>query len=83
MSKLTVTVYTAGPGCMPCRQTKRHLSSRGIAYTEILIDSDDNVLAAILELGFTTAPVVLAATGSGEQSWDGYRPDRIDGLLAS
>lgn len=68
---------------MACTQTKRHLNRRGIAYTEIPIDSDGNIIEAILECGFTTAPVVCAATSQGEQAWDGYRPDRIDGLLAS
>jgi glutaredoxin-like protein NrdH len=77
---LTVTVYTAGPSCMACRQTKRHLEKRHIPYTEIPISSDDNILDAIHYLGFGRAPVVLVATGNGEQSWDGYRPDRIDAI---
>lgn len=77
---MTVTVYTTGPSCMACRMTKRRLDDIGIRYTEIPIDSDDKIYEAISELGFTTAPVVLAATSIGEQSWDGYRPDRIDAL---
>lgn len=78
---MTVTVYTTGPACMSCNLTKRHLTRRGIRYTEVPIDSDDNIVAAISELGFKTAPVVCAAGGEGEeQSWDGYRPDRIDAL---
>lgn len=75
-----VTVYTSGPSCMACRQTKRHLDNRGIPYTELPIDSDDKILDAINELGFTTAPVVCVTTTDGDQSWDGYRPDRIDTL---
>jgi glutaredoxin-like protein NrdH len=75
---ITVTVYTAA-ACMACVATKRHLKHRGIAYTEIPIA---NAVAAVLE-GFTAAPVVCAATPQGEQAWDGYRPDRIDGLMAS
>lgn len=80
MSVIAVTVYTSGPSCMACTLTKRHLDRRGIPYAEVAIDSDDNILAAILELGYTTAPVVCASTSQGEQSWDGYRPDRIDAL---
>lgn len=78
---IAVTVYTAGPSCMACTQTKRHLDKRGIAYEEVAIDSDDNILDAINELGFTTAPVVCVATTAGEHAWDGYRPDRIDSLV--
>ncbi|MCV7102528.1 glutaredoxin family protein [Mycobacterium palustre] len=81
---MTVTVYTTGPSCMACQQTKRHLDKRGIAYTELPLDDDDN-RAAALELGFRTAPVVVAQR-AGEwdwQAWDGYRPDRIDALVVS
>ena len=76
-----VTVYTSGSSCMACTQTKRHLNRRGIAYTEVAIDSDPKIYEAISEMGFTTAPVVCASTPLGEISWDGYRPDRIDSLI--
>lgn len=80
MTAPAVTVYTSGPSCQACTMTKRHLDRRGIAYTEVRIDSDDNILLAINELGFSTAPVVCASTPEGELSWDGYRPDRINAL---
>lgn len=81
--RITVTVYTSGPSCMACVQTKRHLDRRGIAYTEVAIGSDDGITAAAQELGLSTAPVVCASTADGEQYWDGYRPDRIDALVAA
>ena len=78
---MTVTIYTSGPSCMACKQTKRHLDRRGITYTEVAIDSDPGILEAIKGLGLTSAPVVVVATDDGgERSWDGYRPDRIDRL---
>lgn len=75
---MTVTVYTAGPSCMGCTQTKRHLTRRGIPFTEVAIADDDKILDAAAELGLTTAPIVCASINSEEQMWDGYRPDRID-----
>lgn len=75
---ITVTVYTPGTGCMACRQTKRHLTKRGIEFTELPID--DAVTASAVELGLTQAPIVCASTAAGETFWDGYRPDRIDAL---
>lgn len=75
----TVTVYTSA-GCMPCRQTKRHLDKRGIGYTEVPIDSDEGIVAAATYLGFSTAPIVCVSIDGVEQSWDGYRPDRIDAI---
>lgn len=80
MSAPVVTVYTSGPGCQACTATKKHLDRRGIAYTEVPIDSDDGIAAAAIELGFTTAPVVCAFVDGQEQAWDGFRPDRIDAL---
>lgn len=76
----TVTVYTTGPGCQSCKLTKMHLNRRGIPYTEVRIDTDDTAAAKINQLGFTgtSAPVV---TVGEDQSWNGYRPDKIDGLL--
>jgi glutaredoxin len=76
---LTVTVYTT-ESCVQCKQTKRHLAHRNIPFTEEPLD-DDNLSAAI-DLGFTTAPVILVDHPEmGELSWDGYRPDRIDALV--
>lgn len=75
---LVVTVYTTGPGCQACRMTKKRLDQNGITYTEVPIHDDDR--EAIDYLGFRTAPVVCASTPTGETSWDGYRPDRIDAL---
>jgi glutaredoxin-like protein NrdH len=77
---MTVTVYTTGTSCSACTATKRHLQRRGIAFTELPID--DDVLAAASELGFASAPIVCVSIGDQDQSWDGYRPDRIDRLAA-
>lgn len=78
---IAVTVYTAGPSCMACTQTKRHLDRRGIPYTEVAIDSDDKIREAAIELGLSTAPIVCVSIDGDEGClWDGYRPDRIDEL---
>jgi len=73
---ITVTIYTTGPACMACRQTKRHLEKHGIQYTEILLDEYSRDAAVFL--GLSTAPVVCVTTPNGDRYWDGYRPDRID-----
>ena len=75
---MTVTIYTSGPSCQACTLTKRHLDRRGIAYSEVPLDNDN--AAAAIERGFTKAPVVCVSIDGVDQSWDGYRPDRIDAL---
>lgn len=73
---MTVTVYSTGPGCQKCRLTKRHLTGRGHEVIERPItDLNQFELEAA---GFKSAPIVHA----GDQSWDDYRPDRIDALVA-
>lgn len=80
---MNVTVYTAGPACKACTLTKLHLQRRGIDYTEVPINLNTTVMELIEYLNFTQAPVVCVESDSAErQSWDGYRPDRIDGLVA-
>ncbi|UJL29961.1 glutaredoxin family protein [Mycolicibacterium vanbaalenii] len=72
-----VTVYTR-PSCPGCTATKRRLDTLGIAFTEQPLDEDNT--AAAIELGFTSAPVVCVSIDGVEQSWAGYRPDRIDAV---
>lgn len=77
---LAITVHTAGPACMQCTMTKRHLARRGLPFNEVQLQTDDPDKAAWL-LGFTQAPIVTVNSPDGHQSWDGYRPDRIDALV--
>lgn len=81
MSDLTVNVYTKPDSfCPGCNATKRQLQTKGIPFTELPLE-DENLDAAI-DLGFRTSPVVTVRLPDGaEDSWDGYRPDRIDQIL--
>lgn len=80
---MNVTVYTAGLACKACTMTKLHLERRGIAYTEVPINTNTTVMELIEYCNFSQAPVVCVESESAErQAWDGYRPDRIDGLVA-
>lgn len=89
MTSRVVTVYTSS-ACPACTMTKRHLIRRGIPFTEVVLESDDGILAAAVELGLRQAPIVCVSTdplprvggdwAASEVFWDGYRPDRIDAL---
>lgn len=81
--KMTVTVYSTGPQCQKCNLTKRHLTRRGIAFEEVVVDPNnpnDMNYAALAYMGYLTAPVVLVSAPDGEQDWVDYHPDRIDAL---
>lgn len=73
-----VTVYSK-PGCPPCNATKKALKGHSIPFTEIDITQDPDALNHIISLGFNAAPVVIV----GDQSWSGYRSERIKELAIS
>ncbi|MHA7703374.1 glutaredoxin domain-containing protein [Mycobacterium sp. ML4] len=87
MSAPAVTVYTrtlaTTEKCYQCEATKRRLTAKGIAFTEVDIDADPLTREALAYMGYTGIPVVVAATPTGEQRWAGYRPDRIDALAVA
>lgn len=74
---MTVTVYTK-PSCVQCNATYRSLDSKGIEYNVVDLTEDADALAAVRELGYQQAPVVIA---EGDH-WSGFRPDKIDELAS-
>lgn len=74
---MTVTVYTK-PACQACNATYRALDKKGIPYESFDISQDAEALERLKALGFQQAPVVVA----GDDSWSGFRPDKIDELTA-
>jgi glutaredoxin-like protein NrdH len=66
--------------------TKRHLDKlveRGADLAVEYKPLDELDRDAAIELGCSTAPVVCADLPTGPQTWDGYRPDRLDALKAA
>lgn len=62
--------------CVQCVQTKRLLDAKGIRYVVEDITVPET-LAAMKKLNHMSAPVVVV----GEESWAGFRPDKIDELV--
>jgi glutaredoxin-like protein NrdH len=79
MSDVTeITVFTK-PACPACHGTERYLKKEGLSYSTVDITQDEEARQRILEMGYLSAPVVVA----GEQHWSGLRPDRISALASS
>ena len=74
---MTVTVYTK-PSCVQCNATYRSLDSKGIEYEIVDLTEDADALAAVRELGYQQAPVVITES----DHWSGFRPDKIDELAS-
>jgi glutaredoxin-like protein NrdH len=71
-----ITVYTK-PACVQCDATKRHLAKLNLEFETVDITQDQDALDKILALGFKAAPVVI----TDSESWAGYQPDKINGLV--
>ena len=71
------TVYTK-PACVQCEQTKKLLDKNGVEYTVVDITQDQEAFEKVVSMGFASAPVVI----SGDQSWAGFQPDKINSIAA-
>lgn len=73
---MSITVYTK-PSCVQCDATKRHLKKLGLEFDTVDITEDQAAYDKIVALGFKAAPVVI----TDDDSWAGYNPDKINGLV--
>ena len=70
----TVTVY-GKPNCVQCNFTKQYLDNDGIEYREVDITQDEDAYRELKMSGYQSVPVV--AVGTLDNSWAGFRPDRL------
>lgn len=73
-----MTIVYTKPACVQCEQTKKLLDKNGVKYTVIDITQDQEAYEKVVAMGFMSAPVVI----SGEDSWAGFRPDKINSIAA-
>lgn len=69
---MAIAVYSK-PSCVQCTATYRALDKQGIEYEVFDVSVDDKALAAVKELGYLQAPVVVTE----DDHWSGFRPDKI------
>ena len=72
-----VTVYSK-PNCVQCNFTAQYLDNNGIEYRKIDITQDEEAFKELKMCGYQSVPVV--AVGTLDNSWSGFRPDRLAGL---
>lgn len=73
-----VKVYTKTT-CQPCKFTKGFLKDNNIPFIEINIEEQPSAIDELKLAGYMGVPVV--AVGSLDNSWQGFRPDRLDELV--
>jgi len=74
---MTITVYTK-PACVQCNATYKALDKQGLAYEIVDITEEAEARDYVMALGYLQAPVVVA----GGEHWSGFRPDRIQAIVA-
>lgn len=72
----SVTLYTK-PQCVQCEQTKKYLNLKDVPFSTVDITEDNEALEMVLGLGFKSAPVVIVTGDSLDDSWSGFRLDKL------
>lgn len=74
----SVTIYTK-PNCVQCDMTKKWFNKNGVDYETEDIYEEKN-LAAVQELGFAAAPVIIVSQGQpkDEVYWAGFQPAKLE-----
>lgn len=75
--KHSVTVY-GKPDCKQCEFTKKYLDDMGTPYNYVDVSEDEEALKEIKDFGYMGVPVV--AVNSLDDSWGGFRPDKLEEL---
>jgi glutaredoxin-like protein NrdH len=73
---MKITLWSNGPACVQCTQTKREFDKRGIIYTERDLRRNPKAVQRFLELGLTSAPIVE----TDSKRWAGFRLEKIKSL---
>jgi glutaredoxin-like protein NrdH len=74
---MKITIYSL-PDCVQCDQTKKLFDRNKVAYNVVDVSTDADSLKMIQDLGYSSAPVVIA----DEKHWSGFRIEKIKDIVA-
>lgn len=72
---MLITVWTKSR-CVQCDQSKKLMDKLGIPYEELSLEEHPDALAAFIEAGHTSAPIVVTDI----KVWSGFRMEKIKSL---
>lgn len=75
--QMSVVVYSTQK-CGQCKMTYKDLERHNVNFEVIDVSGDEDMMNKLRDMGFKQFPVVMA----GEESWNGFRPDKIKALAA-
>jgi glutaredoxin len=72
-----ITVYSRDT-CAPCRQLKAFLKHKGVEYTELDADIDENFAEIVRLTNMSIVPVTVVTHSNGTQTViAGYNPSKL------
>ena len=74
--EMKITVYSL-PDCVQCNQTKKVFDRENVTYNSIDLATDDEAMAKVREMGYASAPVIVA----GDKHWSGFRIEKIKSVI--
>jgi glutaredoxin-like protein NrdH len=74
-----MTIVYTKDNCVQCDATKRMMDKLGVPYDTVDITDNPEELDKLIALGYRAAPVVITESG---ESWAGFNPAKIEGILA-
>ena len=79
-----LTIYGQS-NCTQCSMTVKYLDKHGTGFAYINIEHDRDAYNYVTKtLGYRQAPAVVARYPNGsEQTWSGFRPDRLSGYVTT
>ena len=79
-----LTIYGKSE-CTQCDMTVRYLDKHEAGFTYINVEHAQDAYDYVTKtLGYRQAPAVVALYPNGsEQSWSGFRPDRLQGYVST
>lgn len=78
---MNITIYTAA-NCQASAITLRKLVARNIPYRLIRLENEPTIAQHLKSRGLAKTPVV-EVSGSQQEAWDGYQPQKIEALAIS
>ncbi|MDO4264376.1 MAG: glutaredoxin family protein [Deinococcus sp.] len=76
-----ITMYTTS-WCPDCMIAKKALTAKGIPFTEVNIEQDENAAERVMQINGGKRSVPTLVHGDVAHSLSGFRPQKLDAFLA-
>ena len=78
---MNITVFEKN-NCIQCVRTKKWLTENSIPFKTFNVETDEEALQYVLNLGYKAAPVIVVTDNDEEtaEHWSGFDLDKLQSL---